>query len=57
MLAMLIDDDPPDMVMATLMVPLTEALVFAVIDALAASGFIAFSYVEQLALEAVGQLS
>lgn len=57
MLAMLADDDSPDMVMVALMVPLIEALVLAVIDALAASGFITFSYVEQSALGAVWQLS
>lgn len=57
MLAMLVDDDSPDMVMVALMVPLIETLVLAVIDALAASGFITFSYVEQFALGAVWQLS
>ena len=57
MLAMLVDDDSPDIVMVALMVPLTEALVLAVIDAVAASGFITFSYVEQFALGAVGQFS
>jgi hypothetical protein len=57
MLAMLFDGDSTDIVMSALMVPLIEAVVLAVIDALATIGFITFSYAEQFALGAVGQLS
>jgi hypothetical protein len=57
MLAILVGDDSPDIVMVALMVSLTRALVLAVIDALPASGFIHFSYVEQFALGAVAPLS
>jgi hypothetical protein len=42
-LAALTDDDSPDIAVVTLMVPRIEALVLAVIDALAASGLITFS--------------
>ena len=55
MLAVLVDNDSPDILMVALMVLLTEALALAVIDASAASGFITFSDVEQLAFGAVGQ--
>jgi hypothetical protein len=57
MLGMLVDGDSPDIVMVTLVVPLAEALVLAALNALTANGFITFSYVEQFALGAVGQLS
>jgi hypothetical protein len=53
----LVDEDPPDLVMVALMVPLIEVAVLVLVDALAASGFTTLSYAEQFPSGAVGQLS
>jgi hypothetical protein len=59
MRVMLVDEDSPDklMVMVALMVLLVVAVVLVLMDALAASGFITFSYAEQFPFGAIGQLS